>query len=140
MIGFFSPRILIPEELFERLTTMELEQIVLHEMGHLRRADDWMNLVQKIGLVLVPLNPALLWIERRLCFERELACDDAVLRSTRAPKAYATCLTGPGGAAVSAESSRAFAGSVGEEVGAWRRGCIAFCAAAKGWAGRRLAL
>ncbi|WP_179637262.1 M56 family metallopeptidase [Tunturiibacter empetritectus] len=94
VIGFFSPRILIPLEVYERLTSVELEQVVLHEMGHLRRADDWMNLVQKIGLVLVPLNPALLWIERRLCFERELACDDAVLRLTKAPKAYATCLTG----------------------------------------------
>ncbi|WP_260181796.1 M56 family metallopeptidase [Tunturibacter empetritectus] len=94
VIGFFSPRILIPLAMFERLTPVELEQIVLHEMGHLRRADDWMNLVQKIGLVLVPLNPVLLWIERRLCFERELACDDAVLRLTKAPKAYATCLTG----------------------------------------------
>ena len=79
--------------MFERLTTSELEQIVLHEMGHLRRGDDWINLLQKISLVLVPLNPALLWIERRLCFERELACDDAVLRFTKAPKAYATCLT-----------------------------------------------
>jgi hypothetical protein len=93
VIGFFSPRILIPREMFERITTSELEQIVLHEMGHLRRADDWINLLQKISLVLVPLNPVLLWIERRLCFERELACDDAVLRFTKAPKAYATCLT-----------------------------------------------
>jgi BlaR1 peptidase M56 len=93
VIGFFSPRILIPREMFEQLTATELEQIVLHEMGHLRRADDWINLLQKISLVLVPLNPVLLWIERRLCFERELACDDAVLRFTKAPKAYATCLT-----------------------------------------------
>ncbi len=93
VIGFFSPRILIPESLIERLSTQELEQIVLHEMGHLRRRDDWSNLVQKIALVLFPLNPALVWIERRLCFERELACDDDVLRQTRAPKAYARCLT-----------------------------------------------
>jgi hypothetical protein len=92
VIGFFSPRILIPEELYARLTAEELEQIVLHEAGHLRRADDWFNLLQKIGLVLVPLNPVLIWIERRLCFERELACDDSVLRLTKAPKAYATCL------------------------------------------------
>ncbi|WP_158943714.1 M56 family metallopeptidase [Granulicella sp. S190] len=93
VIGFFSPRILIPQEMLETLSAVELEQIVLHEMGHLRRGDDWMNLLQKISLVLVPLNPALLWIERRLCFERELACDDAVLRLTKAPKAYAICLT-----------------------------------------------
>jgi hypothetical protein len=93
VIGFFSPRILIPEELFSRLTTEEFGQIVLHEVGHLRRADDWINLLQKLSLVLVPLNPVLMWIERRLCLERELACDDDVLRLTKAPKAYATCLT-----------------------------------------------
>jgi BlaR1 peptidase M56 len=92
VIGFFSPRVLIPVEMFERLTSTELEQIVLHEVGHLRRGDDWINLLQKIGLVVFPLNPALLWIERRLCFERELACDDGVLQQTKAPKAYATCL------------------------------------------------
>ena len=93
VIGFFSPRILIPEELFARLTTAEFGQIVLHEVGHLRRADDWVNLLQKLSLVVVPLNPVLMWIERRLCLERELACDDDVLRLTKAPKAYATCLT-----------------------------------------------
>jgi beta-lactamase regulating signal transducer with metallopeptidase domain len=93
VIGFFSPRILIPEELFARLTTAEFGQIVLHEVGHLRRAHDWINLLQKLSLVIVPLNPVLIWIERRLCLERELACDDDVLRLTKAPKAYASCLT-----------------------------------------------
>jgi beta-lactamase regulating signal transducer with metallopeptidase domain len=93
VIGFFSPRILIPANLFGGLSQPELEHIVLHEMGHLRRRDDWINLLQKIGLVLFPLNPVLLWIERRLCLEREMACDDDVLRVTRAPKDYAKCLT-----------------------------------------------
>src|SRR5580698_7189915 len=32
VIGFFSPRILIPEELFDRLTTAEFGHIVLHEV------------------------------------------------------------------------------------------------------------
>jgi BlaR1 peptidase M56 len=93
VIGFFSPRILIPEDIFARLTTAEFGQIVLHEVGHLRRADDWINLLQKLSLVVFPLNPVLMWIERRLCLERELACDDDVLRLTKSPKAYATCLT-----------------------------------------------
>jgi len=92
VIGFFSPKILIPDWLLEKLTATELEQIVLHEAGHLGRADDWMNLLQKIALVVFPLNPALAWVERRLCFERELACDERVLRTTQAPKAYAACL------------------------------------------------
>jgi beta-lactamase regulating signal transducer with metallopeptidase domain len=93
VIGFSSPRILIPDDLFSRLTATELEQIVLHEVGHLRRADDWINLLQKLSLVVIPLNPVLMWVERRLCLERELACDDDVLKLTKAPKAYAICLT-----------------------------------------------
>lgn len=93
VIGFFAPRILIPEWLSSQITREELEQIVLHEMEHLRRGDDWTNLLQKLSLVLFPLNPVLLWMERQLCLEREMACDEAVIRVTRAPKAYAACLT-----------------------------------------------
>jgi hypothetical protein len=66
--------------------------VVIHEMEHLHRGDDWTNLLQKLALVLFPLNPALLWVERRLCAERELACDDRVLRSGSGRKAYALCL------------------------------------------------
>jgi beta-lactamase regulating signal transducer with metallopeptidase domain len=93
VFGFFHPRILIPPALLDRLTAEELRQVVLHEMEHLRRADDWTNLLQKMALVVFPLNPALLWVERRLCAERELACDDSVLRSSCGRKAYALCLT-----------------------------------------------
>src|SRR6185437_10659266 len=92
VIGFFAPRILIPDWLFLRLTPGELDQIVLHETEHLRRRDDWTNLLQKLCLVLFPLNPGLAWIERRLCREREMACDDGVIGITRAPRAYAACL------------------------------------------------
>jgi beta-lactamase regulating signal transducer with metallopeptidase domain len=93
VLGFFRPRILVPPALIDALSSQELQQVVLHEMEHLRRADDWTNLLQKIGLVLFPLNPVLLWVERRLCAERELACDDRVVRSTAGRKAYALCLT-----------------------------------------------
>ena len=92
VIGFFAPRILIPDWLFSRLTPGELDQIVLHETEHLRRRDDWTNLLQKLCLVLFPLNPGLAWIERRLCREREMACDDGVIGITHAPRAYAACL------------------------------------------------
>lgn len=92
VIGFFAPRILIPEWLYARLTPEELEHVVLHESEHLRRHDDWTNLLQKLCLVVFPLNPALAWMERRLCREREMACDDGVVRATQAPRAYAACL------------------------------------------------
>ena len=92
VLGFFRPRILVPPALLEALSPAELRQVVLHEMEHLHRHDDWTNLLQKLGLVLFPLNPALAWVERQLCAERELACDDRVM-STGARKAYALCLT-----------------------------------------------
>lgn len=93
VLGFLRPRVLVPTTLVEHLTAQELQQVVLHEMEHLHRGDDWTNLLQKVGLVLFPLNPVLLWVERRLCAERELACDDRVMRSGAGRKAYALCLT-----------------------------------------------
>src|ERR1700751_3778281 len=93
VIGFWSPRLLVPEWLLAKLTQDDMGQIVLHELEHLRRRDDWLNLMQKIGLVLFPLHPGLLWVDRKLATERELACDASVVASTTEPIEYARCLT-----------------------------------------------
>ena len=93
VIGFGSPRLLIPEWLVGKLSPEDMAQIVLHELEHLRRRDDWLNLIQKVGLVLFPLNPGLLWVDRKLSVERELACDAGVVASTAQPLEYARCLT-----------------------------------------------
>ena len=91
--GFRRARILLPPSALATLSAAELRQVVLHELEHLRRRDDWTNLLQKLALAVFPLHPVLLWLDRTLCFERELACDDGVLRQTQARKAYALCLT-----------------------------------------------
>lgn len=114
VIGFFRPRILIPEWLLERLTPAELDQVVMHEAEHLRRRDDWTNLLQKLSLVVFPLNPALAWMERRLCREREMACDEGVLRRTHSPRAYAACLA-------SLAERRIVRRAEALSLGAWRR-------------------
>ena len=85
VIGFWSPRLLVPEWLLAKLTLDDMRQIVLHELEHLRRRDDWLNLMQKVGLVLFPLNPGLLWVDRKLAVERELACDAGVSHRQRSP-------------------------------------------------------
>jgi beta-lactamase regulating signal transducer with metallopeptidase domain len=115
VIGFFAPKILIPTSLVDTLTTEEMAQVVLHEAGHLRRADDWLNLLQKIALMVFPLNPALAWVERRLCFERELACDERVLNATGAPKAYASCLTALAEHRISRRGMALVMGALGRE-------------------------
>jgi beta-lactamase regulating signal transducer with metallopeptidase domain len=93
VIGFFRPAVVIPRGLWSELAAADLRQIVLHEMAHLDRRDDWTNLLQKLLRALCPLNPALFWAERHLCREREHACDDAVLDAAGNARAYATCLT-----------------------------------------------
>jgi beta-lactamase regulating signal transducer with metallopeptidase domain/DNA-binding NarL/FixJ family response regulator len=118
VIGFFSPRILIPDWLYARLTPQELSQVVMHEAEHLRRHDDWTNLIQKFFLVLFPLNPALAWMERRLCREREMACDESVVCRTQAPRAYAACLAGLAEHGLDRERSRR---AEALSLAAWRR-------------------
>lgn len=115
VIGFFAPRILIPDWLLERLSPEELAQVILHEAEHLRRRDDWTNLLQKIALVIFPLNPALVWVERRLCCEREMACDEGVVRRTRAPRAYAACLASLAERGLERRAEEALS------LGAWQR-------------------
>jgi beta-lactamase regulating signal transducer with metallopeptidase domain len=93
IIGFFRPAIIVPQALWNELAPEDLKQVILHEMAHLDRGDDWTNLLQKLLRALCPLNPALFWAERHLCMEREQACDDAVLDAAGNARAYATCLT-----------------------------------------------
>src|ERR1700722_5940486 len=93
VIGFFRPAVVLPRSLWSELEPGDRKQVILHEMAHLDRGDDWTNLLQKLLRALSPLNPALFWAERHLCREREQACDDAVLDAAGNARAYATCLT-----------------------------------------------
>jgi hypothetical protein len=93
IVGFREPRLLLPTWMKPLLSEDDLRQIALHECEHLRRYDDWSNVLLQVALVLCPLNPALIWLERRIAMQRELACDAAVVASTARPIAYATCLT-----------------------------------------------
>jgi len=91
-LGLVKPAIVIPEWVMQELSVDELNQILLHELAHLRRWDDWTNLAQKIVKALFFFHPAVWWIEPRLSLEREMACDEAVLAQTASPRAYAECL------------------------------------------------
>jgi beta-lactamase regulating signal transducer with metallopeptidase domain len=91
-IGFLKPTVVIPSWVIQELSVDELSQILLHELAHLRRWDDWTNLAQKVVRALFFFHPAVWWIEKRVSLEREMACDDAVLAETARPRAYAECL------------------------------------------------
>ncbi len=91
-IGFFKPAIIFPPWILQELSPAELNAVLLHELAHLRRWDDWTNLAQEIMRALFFFHPAFWWIGRGLALEREMACDDFVLASNSNPRAYAQCL------------------------------------------------
>lgn len=92
-IGLFDAMILLPSHLIASLEPAEIDQISLHELAHLLRADDWTNGLQRLASALLFFNPAVLFIARQLDIEREVACDDYVLQLIGSVKPYAFCLT-----------------------------------------------
>jgi len=90
--GFFEPAVLLPEWLVQDGRAEDLKHVVLHELAHLRRWDDWTNLLQKSIKALLFFHPAIWWIEWKLSLDREMACDDAVLEKTASPRNYAESL------------------------------------------------
>jgi beta-lactamase regulating signal transducer with metallopeptidase domain len=91
-IGFLQPAIIIPAWLADGEQQEELKYVLLHELSHLQRWDDWTNLAQKLVKAVLFFHPGVWWIERKLSLDREMACDDAVLAQTSSPRTYAQCL------------------------------------------------
>ncbi|HEY4439087.1 MAG TPA: pentapeptide repeat-containing protein [Candidatus Elarobacter sp.] len=91
-IGFRRPVILIPTELATVDGLTAIEPLVLHEHAHLRRYDDWTNMLQRVIERIFWFNPILWYVGRRIALEREIASDDAVVEKTGAAHAYATSL------------------------------------------------
>ena len=91
-LGFRNPAVVLPAWTLRELSAADLQPIVIHELAHLRRHDDWTNLLQKAVRAILFFHPAVWWIDARLSLEREMACDDAVLAATGNPRAYAGCL------------------------------------------------
>lgn len=93
-IGYFRPLVVFPPWALEEISPAELNAILLHELAHLGRWDDWTNLAQKIMKAIFFFHPAVWFVESRLSLEREMACDDAVLAANFSPRAYAESLVG----------------------------------------------
>jgi beta-lactamase regulating signal transducer with metallopeptidase domain len=90
--GFRHPMVLLPEEA-ERETTARLDAVLRHELAHVRRRDDWTNLLQQAIQAAFFFHPCVRWLANRLTLEREIACDDHALASLANRRDYALLLT-----------------------------------------------
>jgi beta-lactamase regulating signal transducer with metallopeptidase domain len=77
--GIRRPVILIPEEMYGRLSPNELRSILLHELAHVARGDLWLNLVQALLQVAYFFHPLLWLANAQIRRVREQAVDETVL-------------------------------------------------------------
>ncbi len=91
LIGTRRPRILIPTTLAP-LEARELEAILAHELGHVRRHDGLANLIQVLVESLLCFHPAGWWVSGAVRHEREASCDEIAVRAVGDPRTYARAL------------------------------------------------
>lgn len=92
VVGLFRSRIVVPEGLFSSLDDPEVDSVLLHELMHVKRHDNLLRLGQAGVVCLFWFHPLVWWLDRRLRWESERACDEAVLRLTGANQVYASGL------------------------------------------------
>ncbi len=90
--GWIRPTVLLPALCLE-LDCSELEDILRHELHHVRRRDSVWNGLAIACRALLFFHPAAWYAVRKMQFDRELACDLAVVSHAPARKGdYAECL------------------------------------------------
>jgi beta-lactamase regulating signal transducer with metallopeptidase domain len=92
VIGWIRPVILLPAAAILHLTPDQLEAVLAHELAHLRRYDDLVNIAQSVMETLFFYHPAVWWISGRIRHERELCCDDLAVRASGNALCYARAL------------------------------------------------
>src|ERR1051325_6353759 len=83
LMGLVRPRILLPTKVLDQFHPSELRLIFLHELAHLRRRDIAINWLISILNMLHWFNPMVWLAFSRIRAERELACDELVLKSSQ---------------------------------------------------------
>jgi uncharacterized protein (TIGR03435 family) len=143
VFGIFRPVLLLPQGIDDRLSPAQLDAIIAHEICHLRRRDNLTAAIHMVVEALFWFHPAVWWIKTRLLEERELACDEIVLRSGNEAEVYAesilnvckfciesplACVAGVAGSDLKGRIVRIMTGKAASNLGPGRKLLLAMAA------------
>ena len=77
--GIFSPSIVLPEKLVEKISDNKLQLILMHELSHIKRKDILRNYIWLVAKALHWFNPLVYIAYNRYLLNVELACDKMVV-------------------------------------------------------------
>lgn len=83
VFGAWRPSILLPADSVERFSDSELRFVLAHELAHVRRGDLALGWAAAALTCLYWFHPLVWLVNAQLRREREMACDDLVLKTTK---------------------------------------------------------
>ena len=92
LVGVFRPMILLPAVALGTWNPEQIEMVLLHELAHLSRWDNLVNMFQRVVESALFFHPAVWIVSGWVSREREHCCDGVVVLRTGRARAYAETL------------------------------------------------
>jgi bla regulator protein BlaR1 len=92
VFGVWRPVLLLPEGIFDRLTTGQLQAVIEHELCHVRHRDNLAAAIHMCVETLFWFHPLVWWIGKRMVDERERGCDEEVVSRGGEARVYAEAI------------------------------------------------
>jgi beta-lactamase regulating signal transducer with metallopeptidase domain len=91
-MGVWRATVILPVSAVLGLPREELEAVMAHELGHIRRWDYIWNLLQTAVESVLFFHPAVWWLSRTVRERREVCCDEIAVQSCAGATIYARAL------------------------------------------------
>jgi len=126
LFGVLRPALVIPAGLVGKVRGEALFAVFAHEFAHLRRQDPLVGWVLAICEVIYFFHPVFYFVKRLILFERERACDDWVVATSKARRSiYANALISAADVCRTFSTNIGPAGVVAESFGDLKKRLIA---------------